>query len=108
VSTEMNERDRLAADLELLGIVADPERGPLAGMFSPSPQVTPSAHPAQMTMRWRSRLAAVCAWVRRNRMAHPGVSFPQFKSAAIRRCPGAFNNQSARSRGASVSTGRSS
>jgi hypothetical protein len=37
MSPRTTDRERLAADLELLGILGDPTRGPLAGFLAPTP-----------------------------------------------------------------------
>jgi hypothetical protein len=62
------ERERLAADLELLGRLADPTRGPLASFFaSPPPPVASKARPASTCGPLHHALKAALATIRRHR-----------------------------------------
>lgn len=62
---EMTERERLAADLELLGMLADPSRGPLANMLSPVPSETTARTVPGPGRTWRNVLKAVWSWAGR-------------------------------------------
>jgi hypothetical protein len=61
----MTERERLAADLELLGILADPSRGPLAHMLSPAPSETTMRTVPGPGRTWRNVLKAAWSWAGR-------------------------------------------
>ena len=73
--TERERRDRLTADLELLGRLADPTRGPLARYYPPArPQVESKACPAASIAPWRRGLAAL-ARIQRVRVNRPETAW---------------------------------
>lgn len=55
----------LAADLELLGILGDPQRGPLAHLYSPPHLLVETGDQAAGPSRWRCALRAALASMRR-------------------------------------------
>jgi hypothetical protein len=67
------DRERLTADLELLGILADPTRGPLASVYAPPrPKVETNACRVRPIGSWRHSLVAALArfkWVLTTRPA---------------------------------------
>jgi hypothetical protein len=68
VVSRMTERERLATDLELLGILADPTRGPLASFYeSTPPPVESKARPASTCRPLHRALNAALAALRRYR-----------------------------------------
>jgi hypothetical protein len=67
MNPRITDRERLAADLELLGILADPSRGPLASFYAPPPPVESVSLQAPPTRTWRRRFEVVLAWLQRMR-----------------------------------------
>lgn len=65
---DISDRERLAADLELLGALADPTQGPMASLFAPPPAVDTQASRRQPLHAWRDRLVA--AWARFTQARH--------------------------------------
>ena len=66
--TDRDRRDRLAADLELLGKIGDPTRGPLARYYlPPPPPIVLMSHPSAPLPPWRRALVGVLAMVQRDR-----------------------------------------
>jgi hypothetical protein len=60
------DRDRLATDLELLGILGDPTRGPLANLsVQTRPPLASPARPTLFRRTTRGRLAAALGLVQR-------------------------------------------
>ena len=74
--TERERRDRLAADLELLGKMGDPTRGPMARYYLPArSQEVFTARPAAPLAPWRHGLAVVLARVQRVRLQRPDLTW---------------------------------
>jgi hypothetical protein len=70
------DRAQLARDLELLGIIGDPTRGPLASLYRPAvPQVAARTLLTAPRQRWRRLLTAAISLARRLRPA-PGMPRP--------------------------------
>jgi len=66
------DREHLASDLELLGLLADPSRGPLAHLLSPTlPPVKTTTFLAFVTETWHWGRAAALAMMRRVRPVWP-------------------------------------
>jgi hypothetical protein len=79
LTSGMTERERLAANLELLGILADPSRGPLADFLYPkASEAAPIMVPEPPAMTWRRVLKT--AWSR-------AVQVCQFRTVRTRQLP---------------------
>jgi hypothetical protein len=74
--TERERRDRLAADLEMLGRIGDPTRGPLARYYLPArPQIAVTGRPVAPLEPWRRSLAVVLAKVHRIRVQQSEIAW---------------------------------
>lgn len=81
---DMTARERLTADLELLGSVADPARGPLADLYASSlPQQAPRAdHPSPAGL-W-PRVLLMAAELSQLRHMQPAPALPHARRTASR------------------------
>ncbi len=80
-------RQRLAADLELLGAMGDPTRGVLAELFTPpAPAEAAPARPRHVALIaavWRRGPAALLAWRQRLRARRPARARPAAGAPAM-------------------------
>jgi hypothetical protein len=80
-----DDRARLARDLELLSIIGDPTRGPLASLYQPAvPPVAANPLLAPPEQWWRRLLAAAICLAKRSRLTQ---STPH-SQAAVNPLPG--------------------